>query len=254
MGSNNTIELTAKGSKKEVTEILKSINGIKSCTVDNASGGCVECFISCNSDAEIRDDLNKKLASKNISIYRLVNDSKSLEDIFLELTDDAYVEKIDDIGSGIFFFGLIGKNNSYDYEKNNRNTEIENQIANGFLVVQSVVTPCLRIDFGFKYANVGEIPVFFVIVKTISDNKEIVDGKACIIGGNRFFTSFGLVKEDAQFYAFGTFGENIVFQQIKRMACIKDIFDDKDIFAGDIFGEVFFYVDFSGGHGRASIA
>jgi len=95
LGSNNTIELTAKGSKKEVTEILKSINGIKSCTVDNASGGCVECFISCNSDAEIRDDLNKKLASKNISIYRLVNDSKSLEDIFLELTDDAYVEKIE---------------------------------------------------------------------------------------------------------------------------------------------------------------
>ena len=95
LGSNNTIELTAKGSKKEVTEIIKSVNGVKSCTVDNASGGCVECFISYNNDVEIRDELNKKLAAKNISIYRLLNDSKSLEDIFLELTDDAYVEKIE---------------------------------------------------------------------------------------------------------------------------------------------------------------
>ena len=95
LGSNNTIELTAKGNKKDVTEIIKSVNGVKSCTVDNASGGCVECFISYNTDIEIRDELNKKLAAKNISIYRLLNDSKSLEDIFLELTDDAYVEKIE---------------------------------------------------------------------------------------------------------------------------------------------------------------
>ena len=95
LGSNNTIELTAKGNKKDVTEIIKSVNGVKSCTVDNASGGCVECFISYNTDVEIRDELNKKLAAKNISIYRLLNDSKSLEDIFLELTDDAYVEKIE---------------------------------------------------------------------------------------------------------------------------------------------------------------
>ena len=40
LGSNNTIELTAKGNKKDVTEIIKSVNGVKSCTVDNASGGC----------------------------------------------------------------------------------------------------------------------------------------------------------------------------------------------------------------------
>ena len=95
LGSSNTIELTAKGSKKEVTEILKSISGVKSCTVDNGAGGTVDCYISCDGETEIRDDLCRKLAAKNISIYRLVNDSKSLEDIFLELTDDAYVEKIE---------------------------------------------------------------------------------------------------------------------------------------------------------------
>ena len=95
LGSSNTIELTAKGSKKEVSEIIKSIDGVKSCTVDNAAGGCVECFISYDDNKEIRDDLCKKLVSKNIFIYRLLNNSKSLEDIFLELTDDAYVEKIE---------------------------------------------------------------------------------------------------------------------------------------------------------------
>ena len=95
LGSSNTIELTAKGSKKEVSEIIKSIDGVKSCTVDNAAGGCVECFISYDDNKEIRDDLCKKLVSKNIYIYRLLNNSKSLEDIFLELTDDAYVEKIE---------------------------------------------------------------------------------------------------------------------------------------------------------------
>jgi len=95
LGSSNTIELTAKGSKKEVSEIVKSIDGVKSCTVDNAAGGCVECFISYDDKKEIRDDLCKKLVSKNIFIYRLLNNSKSLEDIFLELTDDAYVEKIE---------------------------------------------------------------------------------------------------------------------------------------------------------------
>ena len=95
LGSSNTIELTAKGSKKEVSEIVKSIDGVKSCTVDNAAGGCVECFISYDDNKEIRDDLCKKLVSKNIFIYRLLNNSKSLEDIFLELTDDAYVEKIE---------------------------------------------------------------------------------------------------------------------------------------------------------------
>jgi len=36
LGSSNTIELTAKGSKKEVSEIIKSIDGVKSCTIDNA--------------------------------------------------------------------------------------------------------------------------------------------------------------------------------------------------------------------------
>ena len=95
LGSSNTLELTVKGSKKEVTELLKSVNGINTCTVDNAPGGTVECFISYNDDVEIRDELCKKLASKDMTIYRLVNDAKSLEDIFLELTDDKYVEKIE---------------------------------------------------------------------------------------------------------------------------------------------------------------
>lgn len=95
LGSSNTIELTAKGSKKDVSDIIRSISGVKSCTVDNAQAGTVECFISYDDNVEIRDELCKKLASKGISIYKLLNDSKSLEDIFLELTDDSYVEKIE---------------------------------------------------------------------------------------------------------------------------------------------------------------
>jgi len=95
LGEGNTIELSLGGDKKTVESIVSQIKNIKSYKTDTQQKGRVKCVISVNEGEDINSELCKKLVEKDITIYGLVSSSKTLEDIFLELTDDRHVDELE---------------------------------------------------------------------------------------------------------------------------------------------------------------
>ncbi|MCR5799571.1 MAG: ABC transporter ATP-binding protein [Lachnospiraceae bacterium] len=95
LGEGNTIELSLGGDKKTVESVVSQIKNIKSYKTDSQQKGRVKCVISVNEGEDINSELCKKLVEKDITIYGLVSSSKTLEDIFLELTDDRHVDELE---------------------------------------------------------------------------------------------------------------------------------------------------------------
>lgn len=92
LGGKGTIELTVKGSKNRLKEIIDSVKGVSRAVYTIVSNGCVDCTIYYSEGAEIRDELFEKLSHNNMPIYKLNPVKKSLEDIFLEITDEKYIK------------------------------------------------------------------------------------------------------------------------------------------------------------------
>lgn len=92
LGESNVIDVVIHGSKNAVTAAVSSIADVESVRFANSSDGCVKCSIVYRKGTEIRDELCKNLAANNAAVYEMVNNSKTLEDIFLELTDEKYVD------------------------------------------------------------------------------------------------------------------------------------------------------------------
>lgn len=93
LGDNNTIEVLIHGDVEDVVEAVKGIDGVTKYDTAFAGEDLVKCIISFDKDIEIRDELCSKLASKGLAIYGMTSNSKTLEEIFLELTDEAYVNR-----------------------------------------------------------------------------------------------------------------------------------------------------------------
>lgn len=86
MSGEHHIALTVKGDEYALKGVLESIAAIDSYTVE-AKDNLFEVDILVKKEEEIRDVLSIKLASANVAIYRMLETKKSLEDIFLELTE-----------------------------------------------------------------------------------------------------------------------------------------------------------------------
>ncbi len=82
------LEVDVKGDKELLHTLLESIESIADFSVLEKEDGIIHADIRVGGDTEIRDDLFTMLAFNHMPIYRLEIVSKSLEDIFLELTEE----------------------------------------------------------------------------------------------------------------------------------------------------------------------
>lgn len=91
LGENDVVELIIHGNEDTVSETVKDIDGVTKTDVNEIGDGLVKCVLSFENGKEIRDELCAKLAAKNLAIYSMSSNSKTLEEIFLELTEENYV-------------------------------------------------------------------------------------------------------------------------------------------------------------------
>jgi len=88
MQGDTTLELDVKGEAEILKALLSSMEEISSYEVSEKEGGIAHADIHVANTVEIRDALFGMLACNNMPIYRLEMVTKSLEDIFLELTEE----------------------------------------------------------------------------------------------------------------------------------------------------------------------
>jgi len=118
MNGEMNVELLLKCDKEAVTKVFDSISNISSYSLSDVNeAGEIEASITSSMEIDIRDVLSLELAKAGIPIYKLLVSSKSLEDIFLELTDS---ETIDESGDDI-----ANNENAYEEANDNCKKEVE---------------------------------------------------------------------------------------------------------------------------------
>lgn len=86
---SNTLNLLIKGEKDRIRTTLGQIEGIKNITVDTAKEEHVwNVTISTKEDTDIREEVFFKMADARCPILEMQSKKVSLEEIFLELTED----------------------------------------------------------------------------------------------------------------------------------------------------------------------
>lgn len=89
----NRLELTIKGESNAVQNCIESIQGVRSVLItEGKSAEFVEVSVESDRDTDIQEDLFYALADAKCPIYRMEMNVMSLEDVFLELTEQAETE------------------------------------------------------------------------------------------------------------------------------------------------------------------
>lgn len=89
MAGSATLELTVKGEAEEAKAVLESIPGVASVEAVNTAQKSLAGFrLLAEEGRDIREDIFYALADARLPIMALQQSEKSLEDIFLELTED----------------------------------------------------------------------------------------------------------------------------------------------------------------------
>ncbi|MCH1980959.1 ABC transporter ATP-binding protein [Lawsonibacter sp. OA9] len=93
MIGSNELELTIKTDRENVYEILNSISEIEEMSANESQEeGAVDISIKTAEDTDIREKLFYLFAEKKCPIIRMESSRLSLEDVFLELTEDSQEE------------------------------------------------------------------------------------------------------------------------------------------------------------------
>lgn len=88
MHTRAELEVVVLGSKEIVEEVLHKTGGIESYKIEDAEEmGTVRIHVETSGDKDIRGELSLALSRENVAILSMNRIEKSLEDIFLELTD-----------------------------------------------------------------------------------------------------------------------------------------------------------------------
>ena len=86
---SNTLNLTVKGEKDKIRTALGQIEGVKNVTVANAKEEHAwNVTVSTNEDSDVREEVFFKMADAKCPILEMQSKKVSLEEIFLELTED----------------------------------------------------------------------------------------------------------------------------------------------------------------------
>ena len=87
--SKQVLEIIAKGDLNKCKEVIEKIEVIESVTVENGSEeGTVNITVTAHYSKDVREDVSLALSSEKISIFEMKEDTKSLEDVFLQLTNE----------------------------------------------------------------------------------------------------------------------------------------------------------------------
>ena len=97
MQKHSTLLLTVKGSSAKLIETLESLEDIENITLIRETENETEVSIQQKNDADVREELFYKLAECHLPIMNLSVDTKSLEDIFLQLTEIEKEEEKTDV-------------------------------------------------------------------------------------------------------------------------------------------------------------
>ena len=85
---SNTLSLTVKDPGKHLNQVLSNLPGVENYSIKNQKeGSLVSAEIEYGKQTEIRDDLFFALSGAELPIYSMEVTSRSLEDIFIELTE-----------------------------------------------------------------------------------------------------------------------------------------------------------------------
>lgn len=94
MSGSQELQLTVKGSAEEAMEVLKQLSDVETVepvTVENKAekdADCVKLRVISKDNVDIREEVFYALAQAKLPIMEMTHLEKSLEDIFLELTED----------------------------------------------------------------------------------------------------------------------------------------------------------------------
>src|SRR5579871_798680 len=100
---------------------------------------------------------------------------------------------------------------------------------------------------GCHKADIGEVAIALGVIHSVTDDEEIGDGEADIIGLNLFDSTRRLVKQGSDAPGFGPVLQKYLAQIRKSQAGVEDVFDDQHVFAFDGFIEVLDKFDRTGG-------
>ncbi|MCM1174030.1 MAG: ABC transporter ATP-binding protein [Blautia sp.] len=94
------IEMTAQGSREKAEELLAGIAHIRSCVFEKApEDGCIQMRILTEGGTDIRSALSVAFTSHDMPVLSMSRVEKSLEDIFLQLTQMPEKEEAEDGGN-----------------------------------------------------------------------------------------------------------------------------------------------------------
>lgn len=96
MEGSRELELTVKGEYESVRTILEKVDGVEAAEQESfGEKGCAKLKVTCREDADVREAVFYALAEAKLPILEMTLRTRSLEDIFLELTEHAEPEKKD---------------------------------------------------------------------------------------------------------------------------------------------------------------
>jgi ABC-2 type transport system ATP-binding protein len=88
MQGNPVLELRVRGSEDAVAETLRSLSGVESFDISGDDEFC-DVSIQCNDDTDATEQIFFAFANAALPIYKMIPSKRSLEDIFIELTDSS---------------------------------------------------------------------------------------------------------------------------------------------------------------------
>ena len=95
---SNILDLTVKGEKEAVEPAIAEMQQLQEVICqDSQEKGCLDIRIKTNPETDIREDIFYKMSEMRCPILKMQYSSLSLEDVFLELTEDTKPEENVDI-------------------------------------------------------------------------------------------------------------------------------------------------------------
>ena len=93
MSAKNLLQIVVKAQREKIDEVLSDFPGVEEYTITKEENGEISLEIVTDGEKDIREELSYALATRHCLIMSFQASQMSLEDIFLELTEEENAEK-----------------------------------------------------------------------------------------------------------------------------------------------------------------